>query len=316
MEDAGDRAVGHRDEALVVGAGARRLGRSELEVGPIAYGCWRLAESDRPTAEENVRTALDAGWTLIDTADIYGFDGTITPEGPSGFGDAESLLGAILADAPGLRDRMVLATKGGIRPGVPYDSSATSLRRACEDSLRRLGVDVIDLYQLHRPDVLTSPAELGAALGGLVEAGLVRELGLSNVTPSQFELVQAHLDQPLVTTQPEFSAWHSDPVRDGTFDQSLLRWVTPLAWSPLGGGRVAEHDDPVTRVLTDLAVDHGADVTAVALAFVLAHPARPIPIIGTQRAPRIEAARGALEVHLTRAEWYRLYQAGTGEPLP
>ena len=139
----------------------------------------------------------------------------------AGFGEAESLLGEVLAVRPDLRDRMVLATKGGIRPGVPYDWSASYLRTACEDSLRRLGVDVIDLYQLHRPDVLTHPGEVAEVLTELRDRGLVRHLGLSNVTPSQFEMVQAHLDVELVTTQPEFSVWHSDPVRDGTFDQCL-----------------------------------------------------------------------------------------------
>ena len=286
-----------------------RLGSSDLAVGPIAYGCWRFAGHDLATASALIGTALDQGWTLIDTADIYGFDGR------QGFGEAEALLGRVLADRPALRDRMVLATKGGIRPGVPYDWSAAHLRGACEDSLRRLGVDVIDLYQLHRPDVLTHPAEVAEVLTELVERGLVRHVGLSNVTPSQFEMVQAFLDAPLVTTQPEFSVWHSDPVRDGTFDKCLVGSVTPLAWSPLGGGRVGA-DDAVGVVLRRLADDRGVDPTAVALAFVMAHPAGAVPILGTQQPDRIVAAGDALGVRLERAEWYELYQAGTGEPLP
>lgn len=287
-----------------------RLGSGGPEVGAISYGCWRFAGNDVATAEALVTTALDQGFTLIDTADIYGFDGT------SGFGDAEALLGRVLAARPELRDRMVLATKGGIRPGVPYDWSATHLRAACEDSLRRLGVDVIDLYQLHRPDVLTHPAEVAEVLTELVDRGLVRHLGLSNVTPTQFDLVQGYLDLPLVTTQPEFSIWHSDPVRDGTFDQCLSRSVTPLAWSPLGGGRVGSADGQVAAALGRIAADHGVDPTAVALAFVMAHPSSPIPILGTQRVDRIVAAGAALSVRLDRSEWYELYQAGTGEPLP
>lgn len=288
-----------------------RLGTSELVVGPIAYGCWRLADGDLASAEANVTTALDSGWTLIDTADIYGWDGT------EGFGEAESMLGEVLARQPGLRDRMVLATKGGIRPGVPYDWSARYLRQACEDSLRRLGVDVIDLYQLHRPDVLAHPSEVADALGDLHDRGLVRAFGLSNVTTSQFDLLQQHLDVPLATTQPELSIWHSEPVRDGTLDQCLARTVTPLAWSPLGGGRVAPGaGDAVTVELQRLAALHGVGAAEVALAFVMAHPARPVPIIGTQRPERIRAAAQALGVQLGRAEWYGLYQAGTGEPLP
>ncbi len=287
-----------------------RLGGSELVVGPIAYGCWRFAGQEVAAAHELIETALDRGFTLIDTADIYGFDGA------DGFGDAEELLGRVLAATPGLRDRMVLATKGGIRPGVPYDWSAAYLRRACEDSLRRLGVDVIDLYQLHRPDVLTHPDEVAEVLGDLVARGWVRHVGLSNVTPSQFAMVQSRTELPLVTTQPEFSVWHSDPVRDGTFDQCLERGVTPLAWSPLGGGRIAVPDDPVTVALERLAARHDVDASTVALAFVMAHPSRPVPILGTQRVERVHAAAAALELRLERSEWYQLYQAGTGEPLP
>lgn len=281
-----------------------------LAVGPISYGCWRFAGNDLATADALVSAALDQGFTLIDTADIYGFDGT------SGFGEAEALLGRVLARRPALRERMVLATKGGIRPGVPYDWSATYLRSACEDSLRRLGVDSVDLYQLHRPDVLTHPAEVAAVLTDLVERGLVRHLGVSNVTPSQFDVLQAHLDLPLATTQPEFSVWHSEPVRDGTFDQCLARGTLPLAWSPLGGGRIGRPDDEVAPVLGRIAAEHGVEPSAIALAFVMAHPAGAVPILGTQRVERIDAARAALGVSLDRTEWYELYQAGTGERLP
>lgn len=279
-------------------------------IGPISYGCWRFAGNDPAHAEALVATALDLGFTLIDTADIYGFDGT------DGFGEAEQLLGEVLRRSPGLRDRMVLATKGGIRPGVPYDWSADYLRRACEDSLRRLGVDHVDLYQLHRPDVLTPPDEVAGVLTDLVQRGLVRAVGVSNVTPSQFSLLQSHLDLPLVTTQPEFSAWRSDPVRDGTFDQCLERGTLPLAWSPLGGGRIADAADPVTVALERIAARHDVHASTVALAFVMTHPSRPVPILGTQRVERVQAAAAALELRLERTEWYELYQAGTGEPLP
>ena len=137
------------------------------------------------------------------------------------------------------------------------------------------------------------------------------------MTTSQFDLLQQHLDVPLATTQPELSIWHSEPVRDGTLDQCLARTVTPLAWSPLGGGRVAPGaGDAVTVELQRLAALHGVGAAEVALAFVMAHPARPVPIIGTQRPERIRAAAQALGVQLGRAEWYGLYQAGTGEPLP
>ncbi|MEX0767435.1 MAG: aldo/keto reductase [Microthrixaceae bacterium] len=307
--------------ALSTQRATRRLGSSELFVGPISYGCWRMAEGDRVAARATIETALAAGWTLIDTADIYGFDGQ------SGFGRAEILLGEVLAETPELREQMVLATKGGISPGVPYDSSAQYLTEACEASVRRLGVEVIDLYQIHRPDVLTHPEEIAAGLMDLHKRGLVKEFGLSNVTPSQFRLVQSYLDRPLVSTQPEFSVWHSQPVSDGTFDQCLELGVTPLAWSPLGGGRVSAkssaalgvQDDPagsLRQVLAQLAQTHGVSEASIALAYVLAHPSAPIPIIGTQRPERILESAESLTLKLSRQEWYSLYQAGTGEQLP
>ena len=299
----------------------RRLGGSDLSVGPIAYGCWRMAEGDRTAARATIEAALDAGFNLIDTADIYGFDGQ------NGFGRAETLLGEVLAEAPALRQQMVLATKGGIRPGVPYDSSGKYLTEACEASLRRLGVDVIDLYQIHRPDSLTHPQEIAAALMNLYERGLVREFGLSNVTTSQLHLLQSFLPRPLVTTQPEFSVFQSEAVRDGTLDQCIELQMTPLAWSPLGGGRVSAPSSDSSRtgeggasnlatLLEELSARHGVKQSSLALAFVLAHPSAPIPILGTQRVERIAGSAEALTVQLSRQDWYSLYQAGTGERLP
>lgn len=298
-------------------AGRRRLGSTDIEVGPIAYGCWRLAEGDASEARDKIETALDLGMTLVDTADIYGFDGS------TGFGRAEELLGEVLAADSGLRDRMVLATKGGIDPGVPYDSSASYLRRAVDASLERLRVDQIDLYQIHRHDLLVRPAEVASLFGELRAAGKVRWFGLSNVTAGQIDLLASALDDPLLTQQPEFSALHLDPCVDGVLDRCLRDGMTPLAWSPLAGGALGDGVEPVDEaaarvlpVLDRLAADHGVRRSSVALAFVLAHPSDPIPIIGTQNLERMRAAIEAIEVGLTRAEWYEIFQAGIGAPLP
>jgi predicted oxidoreductase len=216
---------------------------------------------------------------------------------------------------------MVLATKGGIRPPVPYDQSAEYLTAACEASLRRLGVDHVDLYQVHRPDLLTHPAELAATLTALVERGLTRHVGVSNFTVAHTRALLAHLDLPLATVQPELSPLHVEPVLDGTLDLCAEIGATPLAWSPLGGGRLLD-DDPdgrtaaVAEVLDRLAGREGVDRQAVALAWVMGHPSRPVPIIGTQRPDRIRAAGAALSVHLDRADWYEVLVAATGEPLP
>ncbi|MEQ1867707.1 MAG: aldo/keto reductase, partial [Micropepsaceae bacterium] len=136
-----------------------RLGQSALEVGPIAYGLWRFVGNDVKAARTRIETALDAGMTLIDVAAVYGLDW-----GGTEFGESETLLGKVFADAPALRKRTVLATKFGIIPGVPYDCSAAAVVRSCEESLARLQTGTIDVLQVHRPDVLTHPAELGQAL--------------------------------------------------------------------------------------------------------------------------------------------------------
>ncbi len=307
--------------ALPLADGPRRLGKSDLSVGPIAWGCWRFAGADPHTARARVEAALDAGLTLVDTADIYGVDG-------GGFGAAETLLGQVLAEAPALRDRMVLATKGGIVPGVPYDSSAAHLREACEASLRRLRTDVIDLYQLHRPDWLAHPEAVAATLAELRQGGSIREVGVSNFTAAQFDALQAHLPFPLATHQPELSAWTLAPLRDGVLDQCMQRGVTPLAWSPLAGGRLALSLEQARRerdgerlaallgTLDRLAAREQVGREAVALAFLLAHPAGVIPIVGTQRPERIRAIPAALDVSLTRADWYAIVETSQGEPLP
>jgi len=299
--------------ANLVDSTPRSLG-SLGDVGALAYGCWRFTTSSVDDATALINTALDHGMNLIDTADVYGFDW-----GGTGFGANEELLGRVLAGSPALRDRMVLATKGGIMPPVPYDSSTDGLTAACEASLRRLGVDTIDLYQVHRPDFLTHPGELAATLTALRDAGKVREVGISNHTPAQHEALAAHLDFPLTSSQPEFSAATLDPMRDGTFDLCMRDGVTPLAWSPLAGGRLMTGEgvrpELIAR-LDALAQREGVDRAAIAYAFVLAFPARPVAIIGTQDRDRVAGAGSALGVHLDRVDVYELIVASDGEALP
>jgi predicted oxidoreductase len=296
----------------LVQRGPRRVGR--LEVGPIGFGCWRLTTPSTAEATALVEGALDLGCTLIDTADVYGLDW-----GGTGFGACEERLGQVVQQQPSLRERMVLATKGGIIPGTPYDSSAAAITAACEASLRRLHVDHVDLYQIHRPDLYTHPAEVAAALTSLRDRGLVAEVGVSNHTPAQLAALQAHLPMPLATTQPEFSAAHTAPLRDGTLDQAMQLGLTVLAWSPLAGGRLATGDGcrpELVGTLDRLAHERGTDRTTVALAFVLAHPSAPVAIVGTQQLARVAQAVEATRLSLTRADVYALVQASEGVPLP
>lgn len=283
-------------------------------VGPLAFGHWRFVGHDVSTATGLIETALELGMNLIDTADVYGLDW-----GGAGFGDAEELLGSVLAGSPDLRDRMVLASKGGIMPPIPYDSSRDYLTKALDASLARLGVDRIDLYQIHRPDMFTHPEDLAGTLTGFIDSGKIGAVGVSNFSPAQTEALAAFLGESLVSTQPQFSANHLAPLRDGTLDQAMRLGLRPLAWSALEGGALATGHNIRTELMLEidaLASREGVDRTAIALAFVLAHPSKPVAILGSQKPERLRAATDALTVELTRDDAYTLIEASEGEPLP
>lgn len=284
------------------------------KVSSIAWGMWRFAGDYVAAAEACIQAALDAGVTLFDTADIYG------PDNGEPFGAAEALLGRVLAGNPGLRDRMVIATKGGISIGVPYDSSAAYLTTAIDASLARMGVEHVALWQIHRPDLLTHPAEVGEALLAAHQAGKIGAVGVSNFTPWQVEALAAHLPLPIVSCQPEFSPLAVAPLGDGVLDQAIARGMAVLAWSPLGGGRLGNPADErahaVAAALDAKAKQAGVSRAAAAYSWIMAHPVRPIPIVGTQSTARIAEIPDAYTPTWTRAEWYEVLVAARGEPLP
>jgi len=280
----------------------------------LAYGLWHFAESTLDDATSRIDAALDAGITLMDTADIYGYDSS----DPATLGASEALLGRVLAASPSRRDRMILATKGGIRPGVPYDSSAAHLTGACEASLRRLGVDHVDLYQVHRPDHLTHPEALADALAALVDRGLTRGVGVSNYSGSKTLALAALLaerDVRLASQQPELSALHLDPLDDGVLDVSQQLQLALLAYSPLAGGRLAEaaHDDPqvgpLVACLDRQADEHGVSRSAIALAWLMQIPAATIPIIGTRQLGHLVECAAAIGLELPRSAWHEILVA-------
>ena len=293
---------------------SRPLGKSGLLVSPIAWGMWRFGNAGVDGGRRLVEAAFEAGVTLFDTADIYGFDGS------AGFGDAEALLGRIFAEVPVLRAHMVLATKGGITPPVPYDSSAAYLEQALHASLRRLGTDHVDLYQIHRPDILAHPQEVARTLENMVTSGKVRSIGVSNYALAQHQALAQFLNLPLASTQPEFSAVHLEPIETGLFDHAMAADLAVLAWSPLGGGRIGDPQDDRSRAvaaaLDIVAAEAGVSRTAAAYAWVMAHPARAIPIVGTQNAARIAEIPDAFKVRFTRQQWYDVLVAARGEKLP
>lgn len=280
---------------------------------PIGLGCWRLTG----THADNVALlshARDIGITFIDNADVYGLDW-----GGSHFGACEEALGRVFSSVSGLRDNIILATKAGIIPGVPYNSSASYLMAACEASLQRLGVDHVDLFQIHRPDMFTHPEEVASAFSQLLQRGLIRACGVSNYTPTQTAALHKYLCDSLVTVQPEFSAAHLQPLRDGTLDLCQQEKLVPLAWSPLAGGRLATGVDirpELIGTLDRLAEEHHVSREAIAISFVLAHSSQPIALVGTQQPQRLTDAMTATSVKLTRRDVYDIVQASDGQPLP
>lgn len=291
-----------------------RMLSESVSIGPIGFGFWRFTGQSDAENARLVTTALDLGITLLDTADVYGLDW-----GGTGFGTCEEALGRVFAAHPGLRDTVVLATKGGIIPGVPYDSSASYIVSACEASLRRLQVDHVDLYQIHRPDMFTHPDEVAYAFQSLHGRGLVRMFGVSNHTVAQTRALLTHVDVPFVSTQPEFSAHHLAPLRDGTLDYCMEVGLTPLAWSPLAGGRIATGEEVPTQlinVLDTIAAREGVSRSTVALGFVLAHPSRPVPLVGTQQPARLTDMMAVSAMALSRSDVYDIIESSEGVPLP
>ncbi len=290
------------------------LGNSGIQVSSIAWGMWRFAGDDVRAAQERVEAAFNAGVTLFDTADIYG------PDNGEPFGSAEALLGRVFKAAPALRSRMVLATKGGIRMGVPYDSTSGYLAEAIDASLTRLGVSRVELWQIHRPDLLAHPHEVARALEDAHRSGKIGAIGVSNFTAAQTSALAHYLTVPLASSQPEFSPLTTAPLFNGLLDQAMMSGMTVLAWSPLGGGRIALPFDERTRTVAALldakAEETGVDRSAAAYSWIMAHPARPIPIVGTQNIARIAAIADSYKPQWTRAEWYRVLEASIGEKLP
>jgi predicted oxidoreductase len=235
-----------------------------------------------------------------------------------------------------MRDRVLIATKCGIRFGGDpeadspprYDFSADHIIHSCEQSLKRLGIEAIDIYMLHRPDFLADPEEVAGAFSKLRESGKVRYFGLSNFRPTLVTALQAACPMPLVVHQVEISLAKLDAFTDGTLDQCLIERVTPMAWSPLAAGLIgsgasallplqqAYRPEGFLPALDAVAQAHGTSRTTVALAWLLLHPSKIMPIVGSTKADRIREAAKAPDLALTREEWYRLLVAARGEPLP
>lgn len=289
----------------------------DLAVSRIVYGMWRLAD-DADRSEVHVRVKIEAcleqGITTFDQADIYGDY------------ESESVLGAALKDAPHLRAEMEIVTKCDImltsgkypdRRVKHYDTSAAHITASVEASLRHMHTEIIDVLLLHRPDPLMDHYETGRALDDLVASGKVLAVGVSNFRPHDWTLLQSAMEQPLVTNQIELSLLATDAVTNGDLAFLQERGRVPMAWSPLAGGRLfAPENAGLLAALDGIGRAQGVDATAVAVAWLLAHPARILPVMGTNNPDRIRALGDATRVEIDRETWFDLYTRAIGHEVP
>ncbi len=288
---------------------------NEVSLSRIVYGMWRLGD-DENTSPEHVRAKIDAsldqGITSFDQADIYG-----------GY-EAEEILGNALSGTA-LRNKMEIVTKCDIIAPVGryadarvkyYDTSRAHIMASVDHSLRLMGIDHIDLLLIHRPDPMMDHHETGAALDEVIASGKVRSVGVSNFRPYDWELLQSAMKNQLVTNQIELSVLAHDSFVNGdvAFHQRI---GTPLmAWSPLAGGALFSGDHPdVMNALSKVASENNVDETAVAIAWLLAHPSRILPVLGTNSLERIRGMSAALDVKVDRQTWYEIYTAALGREV-
>ncbi|MCT4684570.1 MAG: aldo/keto reductase, partial [Roseicyclus sp.] len=281
-----------------------------VKVGPldfsrIVYGMWRLGD-DADTSPAHVQAKIEAclaqGITTMDQADIYG-----------GY-TAEAILGDALRAAPGLRDKIEIVTKCDIVAPVGryadkrvkyYDTSAHHITASVEQSLSAMGIEVIDLLLIHRPDPLMNHEETGHALDTLVASGKVRAVGVSNFKRHDWSLLQSAMETPLATNQVELSVMHHAPFTDGEVGWMQEKAVPIMAWSPLAGGRLfGEEGAAVREVLTRMGAEAGVGPEAVAVAWLLRHPALILPVMGTNNLNRIKGLGDAVKVTLDRQAWF------------
>ncbi len=300
----------------------RRLTPNGPEFSRLVLGTWRLLDDPVTRTTDGVlallKAALDCGITTVDTAEIYGRYAV------------EAALGAALRQDPGIRARLEIVTKCGIyipHAGVPerrtahYDATADRIVASAEKSLRHLGVEALDLLLVHRPDWLTAHEETASALNRLLASGKIRAAGVSNYSAAQFEALSAFVERPLATNQVEFSLFCATPIHDGTFDQAQRLRMAPMAWSPLGGGRLFDPaDEAAVRVrvaMKAVALRYGdAPPDALAHGWVLAHPSRPVSILGTNKPERVASSARGDAITLGREDWYALREAAQGRRIP
>ncbi len=290
----------------------------DLSFSRIVYGMWRLAEADDTSpahVQAKIEACLKQGITTMDQADIYG-----------GY-EAEEVLGNALKAAPALKDQIEIVTKCDIvapagrysdAPVKYYDTSSSHITASVDHSLRLMNVDKIDTLLIHRPDPMMDHHETGAALDAVVTSGKVRSIGVSNFKLHDWTLLQSAMKTPLITNQIELSLTAHQGFTNGDVAYLQERNVPIMAWSPLGGGTLVtgEGDGALRTAMTKVAQANGTDIGAVAVAWLLAHPANIVPVMGTNNLNRIKSLSDALKVEMDRQTWFSLYTAALGQEVP
>ena len=288
----------------------------DLDFSRLIYGMWRIGDDSDTSAkhvEAKIEACLEQGITTFDQADIYGDYG------------AEAILGAALKASPALRDRMEIVTKCDIvapigryahKPVKYYDTSRAHIEHSVETSLREMAIEQIDLLLIHRPDPLMDHLETGAALDDLVRSGKVKSVGVSNFRPWDWDLLQSGMSTQLATNQIELSLSELSPFTNGDLAFHQEKGQPIMAWSPLGGGSLMTADSDLSALMDQIAAAQGVDRAAVAVAFLLRHPAQILPVLGTNTLARISAISDALKVELDRETWFSLYQTALGHEVP
>lgn len=288
-----------------------------LSVSRIIYGLWRLTDDPKHSKkhlQSKIEACIDQGITTFDQADIYG-----------GY-SSESELGNTLKQAPHLRDSMEIITKCDIVAPIGihsdktvkhYDTSALYINQAAERSLTEMDIEQIDLLLLHRPDPLMDADETAETLDALIDSGKVKAIGVSNFRSWDIELLQSRCKNKLVTNQIEISLSQHKPISNGDLAYLQQQGIAPMAWSPLGGGNLFKNpQSSLHQTLDSLAKDYDVQPAAIAIAWLLRHPAQILPIMGSNNIHRIKQFSEALRVELHRETWFELLQAATGHEVP
>ena len=292
----------------------------DLEISRLVLGMWRLLDWNKTDQEllSFIKESMELGVTTFDHADIYGNH------------ECEGAFGKALKLEPSLRDQMEIVTKCGIKLQTDkfpdrkvkyYDYSSSYIIQQAEESLKNLETDHIDVLLLHRPSPFFNPEEVAAAFDQLLSSGKVRHFGVSNFLPEQLQSLQNYLDIPLVTNQIEISPYCLEHFENQNIDYLIGKKIAPMAWSPLAGGELfnpkTDKGKRVHAVLQNITNDlDNISLDQVILQWLLMHPSRIIPVLGTGKIDRVQSAVKAMQVKLTLEQWFEIYIAAAGQELP